>query len=111
MQSEPTYGHAPDLSDVDGLIEAGPEPRVADMVREPLRLLAVAGLYGIACLMLGAESWKAALVALIILMSLMLDLGRRMIMRVGLVFIPYAICVWLGLLPDPASLRQAVCRL
>ena len=107
MPSERIYG-----PDVDALIEADRKRdlRVADMMVQPLRSVAVAALYGGACLMLNAEPWKAATVALIILMSLMLDLGRQMIMRFGLFFVPYAIGVWLGLLPDPASLRAAVCR-
>src|SRR5262245_58288399 len=111
MQSERLLPRAPDADDIEAMIEADRrrEQRVADLMFQPLRSVAVGALYGAACLMLGVEPWKAGLVALIILMALMLDLGHQMIMRFGLVFIPYAIGVWLGLLPDPIALRAAVC--
>ena len=107
MPSERIYG-----AGAKAVIEAESQRdlRLADMMLQPLRSIGVAALYGVACLMLTAELWKAAVVALIILMALMLDLGRHMIMRFGLLLIPYAIGVWLGLLPDPASLRAVVCR-
>lgn len=90
--------------------EIDAEKQIGENLLRAARDTAVGALYYVACLMIGAEGWKAACIGAMIAFCLLLGLARQVIMRAGIFFIPYAALLWIGIAPDPGSIKSWACR-
>jgi hypothetical protein len=72
---------------------------------EPARAMFFGGLYFIALLMLDISFGKSAGVGLLIAVSWMFQTGRWSAEKAGLLLVPYAILVWIGVLAAPQDIR------